>query len=42
MAQTAKTKLAIFDHPARVAYSDAAGGDVTCDDTSGTNGGTHH
>ena len=32
----------IPDHPARVAYSDAAGGDVTCDNASGTNGGTYH
>lgn len=31
-----------WDIPARVAYSDAAGGDVTCDNTSGTDGGTYH
>ncbi len=34
MAQTAKTKLAIFDYPARVADSDAADGDAACDNAS--------
>ena len=31
-----------WDIPARVADSDAAGGDATCDNASGTNGGTYH
>lgn len=31
-----------WDIPARVAYSDAAGGDVTCGYKGGTNGGTYH